>query len=136
MRWRTVAGRKQLVVVDTYRSFVKPTWKPQLSEFCTRLTGVTQVSIMAAMSHFASEALLKDQVDQAPTFIEVTRLFAQFLAKHGLIDSSTGQRLVQFCWCSDGPYDIRDFVAKQCFISQVSSMYLLHGPYLGSEGLT
>jgi inhibitor of KinA sporulation pathway (predicted exonuclease) len=91
---------------------------------------------MAAISYFAPEPHLKAQVDQAPTFIEVTRLFAQFLAKHGLIDSLTGQRLVRFCWCSDGPYDIRDFVAKQCFISNVSSMCLLHSPYLGSEGLT
>ena len=58
MRWRTVAGLKQLEVIDTYRSFVRPTWKPQLPEFCTRLTGVTQVGIMTAISCFAPEPFL------------------------------------------------------------------------------
>jgi hypothetical protein len=43
-----------------------------------------------------------------------------FLIKNGLIERETGNRLKRFCWCSDGPWDIRDFLVKQCFISQVS----------------
>lgn len=34
-----------LEVVSEFRSFVKPTWKPRLSEFCKQLTGVTQASV-------------------------------------------------------------------------------------------
>lgn len=33
----------RLDVVDEFRSFVKPTWRPLLSAFCTQLTGITQV---------------------------------------------------------------------------------------------
>lgn len=32
-----------LDIVSEFRTFVKPTWRPGLSEFCTRLTGITQV---------------------------------------------------------------------------------------------
>ena len=123
MRWKTVAGIDQLEIIDTYRSFVKPTWKPQLTEFCTGLTGITQVSIVAVNLHLDPERIGKDEVDHAPPFTEVVQSFTRFLAKHGLIDTSTGHRLVQFCWCTDGPYDVRDFVAKQCFFSKVCHVY-------------
>lgn len=46
-------------------------------------------------------------------------MFQAFMIKHGLLDADTGERLVRFCWCSDGPFDVRDFVVKQCFISKV-----------------
>ncbi|PCH38334.1 hypothetical protein WOLCODRAFT_65071 [Wolfiporia cocos MD-104 SS10] len=93
---------KVLQVVAEFRSFVKPTWRPLLSQFCTNLTGITQ-----------------DQVDRAPVFTELCESFKVFLEDNGLIDPGTGQRLVKYCWCSDGPYDVRDFVVKQCFISKV-----------------
>lgn len=53
-----------------------------------------------------------------------------FLVKNGLIDAKTSQRLVRFCWCSDGPFDIRDFIVKQCFISQVGVSLLICRLYL------
>jgi 3'-5' exoribonuclease 1 len=58
-------------------------------------------------------------VNVAPVFPQVLESFAQFLSKHGLIDQLSGEPLVRFCWCSDGPWDVRDFVVKQCFISGV-----------------
>ena len=61
----------------------------------------------------------QSQVDAAPLFPEALVKLEVFLVKNGLIDATTGQRLVRFCWCSDGPFDIRDFVVKQCFLSQV-----------------
>ncbi|KAF9533379.1 ribonuclease H-like domain-containing protein [Crepidotus variabilis] len=91
-----------LEVVDEFRSFVKPTWRPTLSNFCTQLTGITQ-----------------EQVDSSPHFPEVLEHLEAFLVKNGLIEQGTRQRLKKFCWCSDGPFDIRDFVVKQCYISQV-----------------
>ncbi|TFK90933.1 hypothetical protein K466DRAFT_573941 [Polyporus arcularius HHB13444] len=104
LRWKDKNSRgkaRVLEVVDEFRSFVRPTWRPQLSSFCTTLTGITQ-----------------EQVDAAPTFPEVLQEFRTFLEKNKLIDHC-GQRLVRFCFCTDGPYDIRDFVVKQCFISKI-----------------
>lgn len=60
-------------------------------------------------------------MDAAPTFPDVLLEFQRWLEKHKLVDGS-GQRLVRFCFCSDGPYDIRDFVVKQCFISKVGQL--------------
>jgi hypothetical protein len=42
--------RKRLERVDTFHSYVKPTWQPVLSDFCTSLTGITQVSRVLASS--------------------------------------------------------------------------------------
>lgn len=35
-----------LEVIDVYHSYVKPVWRPVLSEFCTTLTGITQVCVL------------------------------------------------------------------------------------------
>ncbi|KAF4576804.1 hypothetical protein EYR40_001049 [Pleurotus pulmonarius] len=104
VRWTDKIDGKasQLEVVDEFHSFVKPTWRPTLSEFCTQLTGITQ-----------------DTVDAAPDFPVVLASLRQFLVKHELIDSETEEPLMRFCWCTDGPHDIRDFFVKQCFISKV-----------------
>ncbi|KAI0721557.1 ribonuclease H-like domain-containing protein [Cerioporus squamosus] len=104
LRWKDKNPRgkaRVLEVVDEFRSFVRPTWRPQLTPFCTTLTGITQ-----------------EQVDAAPTFPEVLQEFRTFLEKNKLIDHC-GQRLARFCFCTDGPHDIRDFVVKQCFISKI-----------------
>ncbi|KAI0708969.1 ribonuclease H-like domain-containing protein [Earliella scabrosa] len=104
LRWKDKSPKgnaRVLEIVDEFRSFVRPTWRPQLSAFCHALTGITQ-----------------EQVDVAPTFPEVLQDFRKFMEKHKLIDEN-GQRLTRFCFCSDGPYDIRDFVVKQCFISKI-----------------
>lgn len=34
---------RRLTIIDTFHTFVRPTWRPQLSEFCTSLTGIQQV---------------------------------------------------------------------------------------------
>ena len=61
----------------------------------------------------------QEQVDAAPLFRDVLVDLEAFLVKHGLIEEGTRQRLRRFCWCTDGPWDIRDFIVKQCFISKV-----------------
>jgi len=103
-----MAGTLQKVA--EFRSFVRPTWRPQLSPFCMALTGIAQ-----------------DQVDDAPYFPEVANQFSTFLAQHGLIHPLTGKRLMRFCWCTDGPFDVRDFVVKQCFISKVAMPLWIKG---------
>ncbi|KAG6829986.1 hypothetical protein H0H87_009593 [Tephrocybe sp. NHM501043] len=50
MRWKDRTDdlkASQLEVVAEFRSFVKPTWQPNLSQFCTELTGITQVSCVS-----------------------------------------------------------------------------------------
>ncbi|KAG6920001.1 hypothetical protein DXG01_013350 [Tephrocybe rancida] len=116
MRWKDRTDdfkASRLEVVAEFRSFVKPTWQPVLSQFCTDLTGITQ-----------------EQVDAAPPFPAVLASFQKFMIKHGLIDGETGERLVRFCWCSDGPFDVRDFVVKQCFISKVPMPGWIQGDVL------
>lgn len=116
LRWKDKNSKgeaRQLEVVDEFRSFVKPTWKPLLSDYCKQLTGITQ-----------------EQVDRAPTFVQLMQIFPQFLLRNGLIDAETGERLVRFCWCCDGPYDIRDFVVKQCFMSEIPMPAWIQGEML------
>lgn len=76
MKWEdrdeTTGTASKLVIVDEFTSFVRPTWRPQLSEFCTSLTGITQADI-----------------DPAPTFPEMLTLFEQWLQKHNLIPPPT-----------------------------------------------
>lgn len=122
LRWRdrSPKGRaSRLEIVDEFRSFVKPTWRPRLSQFCTDLTGITQVRFLHLRSLGLFIVHVQAQVDYAPTFPKVLKMLAKFLAKHGLIDPKSGRPLQRFCWCSDGPFDVRDFVVKQCFISNV-----------------
>jgi hypothetical protein len=35
----------ELKIIDQFHSYVKPTWRPALSTFCTSLTGISQVSL-------------------------------------------------------------------------------------------
>lgn len=42
----------------------------------------------------------------------------------------SGNPLVKFCWATDGPWDIRDFVIKQCFISKIPLPTWLQGHIL------
>jgi len=37
------ATKRELLPIDEFRSFVRPTWRPELHPFCTQLTGITQV---------------------------------------------------------------------------------------------
>lgn len=58
--------------VDEFRSYVKPTINPTLSDFCTDLTGITQST-----------------VDKSPTFTEMLVDFQEFLAKYDLFQSAS-----------------------------------------------
>ncbi|KAI8876925.1 hypothetical protein K501DRAFT_231185 [Backusella circina FSU 941] len=85
-------------VVDEFRSYVKPGINPVLSEYCIELTGITQ-----------------DIVDKSPDFVEVLNAFQVFMEKYDLFRSKTAT------FVTDGPYDIRDFITKQCKHSNLAS---------------
>src|SRR5689334_3282558 len=112
MRWKENEGTQEdkLEVVDEFRSFVKPSWRPILSDFCMELTGITQVCrpfIRVFYHHIESNDpvdMCQTQVDSAPHFPQVLESFAEFLIKNGLIDQNR-QRIKRFCWCTDGPFD-------------------------------
>lgn len=73
---------------------------------------------------------MQEQVDSAPAFTQLVDNFREFLERHCLIDRGTGRKLVRFCWCTDGPFDIRDFVVKQCFISKIPLPQWMNGDFL------
>lgn len=106
LRWNQ--DSHQLDTVDVFHSYVQPTFRPKLTEFCRTLTGVTQA-----------------QVDRAPLWNRVVETFFHFLQSHDLVeDTSTGKsHLHNFrlrrgvAWINHGPADLRDFVIKQCWIS-------------------
>ncbi|CAE6524724.1 unnamed protein product [Rhizoctonia solani] len=105
LKWsdRDAEGRAStLEVVDEFRSYVKPIWRPKLSDFCTSLTGISQASI-----------------DTAPQFKTLLRRFQAFLAKHELVDPRTGKPIKRFAFCTDGPFDVRDFCVKTAYINKL-----------------
>ncbi|SCZ97123.1 BZ3500_MvSof-1268-A1-R1_Chr4-2g07005 [Microbotryum saponariae] len=98
--------RWELRVVDEFHSFVRPKHRPKLSDFCRNLTGITQA-----------------QVDSAPYYPQVLkRVEKQFITKHNLFTKE-----VKTVWVTDGPWDLRDFVAKQVFLSNVQRPSWLGG---------
>ncbi|KAF7322798.1 Exonuclease domain-containing protein [Mycena chlorophos] len=103
MKWKDRIGGQasQLEIAAEFQTFVQPTWRPKLSKFCTDLTSITQ-----------------EQVDAAPRFPEVLRSLRAFLVEHGVLEK-TGKRRLKFCWATDGPWDVAEFVVKQAFISQI-----------------
>ncbi|CEP14273.1 hypothetical protein [Parasitella parasitica] len=83
-------------IVDEFRSYVRPTINPTLSEFCMKLTGISQ-----------------ETVDQSPIFVDVLDQFQEFLAKYELFQSNSA------AFVTDGPFDIRDFITKQLKHSKI-----------------
>ncbi|KAI8995886.1 ribonuclease H-like domain-containing protein [Gaertneriomyces semiglobifer] len=84
-------------VVDEFHSYVRPTVHPKLSAFCIELTGIDQAT-----------------VDAAPTFSTVLRDFETWLSQY----AQPPYRNTLFI--TDGPWDIRDFIRKQCHHSRIS----------------
>ncbi|KAG0257676.1 hypothetical protein BG011_003837 [Mortierella polycephala] len=138
-----------LEIVNEFHSYVRPTNRPILSDFCKELTGITQ-----------------ETIDNAPTFTEVLALFEDWLKKHNIIlgdytpdreDENQHQQPKKtrtkknskfhnknnngniknplhhkntaatndftygatFRFVTDGPFDIRDFIGKQCLHSGI-----------------
>jgi inhibitor of KinA sporulation pathway (predicted exonuclease) len=76
-------------IVDKERSFhsyVKPWRNPQLTQFCTQLTGITQ-----------------DKVDKAPTITEAVAKFIEWYRK-------TIPRGAKVVFATDGPWDFKNFL--------------------------
>ncbi|VDP11267.1 unnamed protein product [Onchocerca flexuosa] len=84
-------------IVDIFHSYVRPLVNPQLSEFCSAFTGITQ-----------------EMVDKASPFIDVLDSFRAWMQSHRL-----GQKDVRYAFVTDGPWDIAKFFQMQC-IQQIT----------------
>uniref|UniRef100_A0A8R1XNM5 SAP domain-containing protein n=1 Tax=Onchocerca volvulus TaxID=6282 RepID=A0A8R1XNM5_ONCVO len=87
-------------IVDIFHSYVRPLVNPQLSEFCSAFTGITQ-----------------EMVDKALPFIDVLDSFRAWMQSHRL-----GQKDVRYAFVTDGPWDIAKFFQMQCIQSKLNAV--------------
>jgi inhibitor of KinA sporulation pathway (predicted exonuclease) len=94
------ATNARIAHIDTFHSYVRPTWRPQLSHFCTSLTGIEQST-----------------VDASDTFPDVLLRLEAWMRRWGLLEND---ELKNAMWVTDGPWDLQDFVPKQLHITPTS----------------
>ncbi|KAM9327595.1 3'-5' exoribonuclease 1 [Pholidichthys leucotaenia] len=85
-----------LEIVDTFQQYVKPELNPQLSDFCMKLTGITQ-----------------KMVDKATTFPAVLQRVVDWLQEREL-----GTKY-KYAILTDGSWDMSKFLNIQCRISRI-----------------
>ena len=78
-------------IVDQWRQYCRPVINPQLSKFCTALTGINQ-----------------ETLDAASTFPEVLEKFNIWLEQFGLGTNHT------FALVTDGSFDVCKFLRLSC----------------------
>ncbi|XP_055866136.1 3'-5' exoribonuclease 1-like [Biomphalaria glabrata] len=83
-------------ISNTFQKFCKPKKNPKLTDFCTKLTGITQ-----------------QQVDKAKDFAEVFKEFEEWMAIHRLGTD------FQFAILTDGPWDMSRFLKTQTELSSI-----------------
>ncbi len=87
-------------LVDEFSTFVRPEHHPELTAFCTELTGITQ-----------------DDVDAAPPFRGVLRQHISWLQGHGLFDPGYEHR---FALVTCGDWDLNAMLPQQCEAAGIS----------------
>ncbi|KAM4710271.1 3'-5' exoribonuclease 1 [Discoglossus pictus] len=87
---------KTLEIEETFQRYVKPEIKSQLSEFCVKLTGITQ-----------------EIVDQAETFPVVLRNVVDWMREKEL-----GTKY-KYAILTDGSWDMSKFLNMQCRVSRI-----------------
>ncbi|KAK9955284.1 hypothetical protein ABG768_015166 [Culter alburnus] len=85
-----------LEIVDSFQEYVKPVVNPQLSEFCVKLTGITQ-----------------KMVDEAKPFNQVLKQAVSWLQKKEL-----GTKY-KYTFLTDGSWDMGKFLNTQCKLSRI-----------------
>ncbi|XP_051248539.1 3'-5' exoribonuclease 1 [Dicentrarchus labrax] len=85
-----------LEIVDSFQEYVKPELNPQLSDFCVKLTGITQ-----------------KMVDEAEPFPEVLQRAVAWLQEREL-----GTKY-KYAILTDGAWDMSKFLNIQCRISRI-----------------
>ncbi|CAG5116764.1 unnamed protein product [Candidula unifasciata] len=85
-------------VEAVFHQYVSPQYHPQLTPFCTELTGIVQ-----------------DMVTDQPTLPEVLRNFDKWMITEGLIGSETTSTFVT---CGD--WDLKTMLPKQCALLDIA----------------
>ncbi|XP_051960411.1 3'-5' exoribonuclease 1-like [Xyrauchen texanus] len=85
-----------LEIVDSFQEYVKPEVNLQLSDFCVKLTGITQI-----------------MVDEADTFHAVLKRAVSWLQKKEL-----GTKY-SYMFLTDGSWDMGKFLYTQCRLSRI-----------------
>ncbi|KAM9329277.1 3'-5' exoribonuclease 1 [Gastrophryne carolinensis] len=91
-----LVNTRTLEIEDTFHQYVRPEIKPQLSQFCINLTGITQ-----------------DIVDQADTFIVVLQNVVDWMKAKEL-----GTKY-KYAILTDGSWDMSKFLNIQCRVSRI-----------------
>ncbi|CAB3406607.1 unnamed protein product [Caenorhabditis bovis] len=86
---------KDMKIVSTFRTYVRPVRNPILSDFCIAFTKIAQ-----------------ETVDRAPYFREALELLYEWMRKFGLSEKG-----VRFAFVTDGPHDMWKFMQFQCALS-------------------
>ncbi len=95
-------------VIDEFTSFVRPMHHPQLTPFCTELTGITQ-----------------QQVDSAPLFPEVMANHIAWLRSHNL-QVTTGDPGESFAFITCGDWDLSRMLPNQCRVCEPPRNFIPH----------
>ncbi|XP_065336475.1 3'-5' exoribonuclease 1-like [Cloeon dipterum] len=90
---------KKREIVDQFHMYCKPEVNPTLSEFCTKLTGISQ-----------------EHVDSAEPFGVVVSKFHDWLLSHKLVGN---KRKTNFAFVTDGPSDFSKFFIGNCKLANV-----------------
>lgn len=75
-----------------FHTYVEPTAHPNLTPFCTELTGITQ-----------------DMVSGQPKLVEVLQDFHKWMSTNGLLDPN-----VNSCFVTCGDWDLKTMLPSQC----------------------
>ncbi|XP_043575937.1 3'-5' exoribonuclease 1 isoform X2 [Chiloscyllium plagiosum] len=91
-----LVNTRTLEIEDTFQEYVKPELKPKLTEFCTKLTGITQ-----------------DMVDKAGSFPDVLQQVVNWMREKEL-----GTKC-RYAVLTDGSWDMSKFLNVQCHLSSI-----------------
>jgi inhibitor of KinA sporulation pathway (predicted exonuclease) len=109
-------------IVDQLQLYIKPVRNPTLTDFCTELTGITQ-----------------DKVDNGISLTEALQTIHKWLQSHQLIHKEYDEcleyhysetelrnelkQLKGFSFVTDGPWDIRDYLEKECIAKRIEKPF-------------
>lgn len=101
IEWPTLLLDQDGNEISHFHEFVKPQAHPELSKFCTGLTGITQ-----------------EQVDTGFPFLVVLEKHREWLKSHQLLDDD--DNLVQDCmYVTDGNWDLKTCIVENCYYHKI-----------------
>ncbi|KAG0062856.1 3'-5' exoribonuclease 1 [Linnemannia elongata] len=142
-----------LEIVDEFHSYVRPIHRPILSDFCKELTGISQetvdnaptfVEVLARFEDWLTShrIILPDHDITASTTTTAQSVEKKVKSKKSKNNQGNPSNLkvanavndfqygATYCFVTDGPFDIRDFISKQCLHSNILRPSYFAHPYI------